>query len=198
MPDGAEGDPTYRPDMTESTTPSVLIAGGGVAALETLIALRDLAGDRVTVAAPGARDRLHVPPDDGRPAVLSGARPRVRARRIAEEFRADFIQDSVAEVRADEKIVRCASGRDVAYDHLIVAVGARRLRAIRTRSPSATTRPRSVCTACWPTSRQGYLQRVAFVVPGEAAWTLPLYELALMTARAGLEHGHGRRPASRS
>jgi len=35
--------------MTGPTTPHVLIVGGGVAALETLIALRDLAGDRVTV-----------------------------------------------------------------------------------------------------------------------------------------------------
>lgn len=41
--------------MTEPTTPSVLILGGGVAALETLIALRDLAADRMTITlvAPG-------------------------------------------------------------------------------------------------------------------------------------------------
>ena len=39
---------------------------------------------------------------------------------------------------------------------------------------------------------QGYLQRVAFVVPGEAAWTLPLYELALMTARQAWSMGMDR------
>ena len=35
--------------MTETTSSHVVIAGGGVAALETLMALRDLAGDRVTI-----------------------------------------------------------------------------------------------------------------------------------------------------
>ena len=39
---------------------------------------------------------------------------------------------------------------------------------------------------------QGYLQRVAFVVPGEARWTLPLYELALMTARQAWSMGMDR------
>jgi NADH dehydrogenase FAD-containing subunit len=41
--------------VTESTTPHVLIVGDGVAALETLIALRDLAADRMTITlvAPG-------------------------------------------------------------------------------------------------------------------------------------------------
>ena len=28
----------------------------------------------------------------------------------------------------------------------------------------------------------GYIKRVAFVVPSGASWTLPIYELALMTA----------------
>ena len=153
MPDGAEGDPTYRPVMTESTTPRVLIAGGGVAALETLIALRDLAGDRVTITllAPET-DFTYRPMTVAQPFSLGHAREYALAG-IAGEFRADFIQDSVAEVRADEKIVHCASGRDVAYDHLVIAVGAQGDSELpRTRSPSATTPPRSVCTACSPIS----------------------------------------------
>ena len=39
---------------------------------------------------------------------------------------------------------------------------------------------------------QGYLARVAFVVPGEIAWTLPIYELALMTARQAWSMGIDR------
>jgi sulfide:quinone oxidoreductase len=39
---------------------------------------------------------------------------------------------------------------------------------------------------------QGYLQRIAFVVPAEASWTLPLYELALMTARQAWSMGMDR------
>ena len=41
--------------MTETTPSQVVIAGGGVAALETLMALRDLAGDRVDDHAHRAR-----------------------------------------------------------------------------------------------------------------------------------------------
>ena len=174
MPDGAEGDPTYRPVMTESTTPSVLIAGGGVAALEILIALRDLAGDRVTITllAPET-DFTYRPMTVAQPFSLGHAREYALAG-IAKEFRADFIQDSVAEVRADEKIVHCASGRDVAYDHLVIAVGAK-------ATPSY---PHAITFGDDPSEErlhgmladleQGYLQRVAFVVPAEARWTLPL------------------------
>ena len=59
--------------MAEPT--HVVIAGGGVAALETLMALRDLAGDRVavTLVAPGTS--FIEPPDDGRAAVHRGACP---------------------------------------------------------------------------------------------------------------------------
>jgi sulfide:quinone oxidoreductase len=39
---------------------------------------------------------------------------------------------------------------------------------------------------------EGYAQRVAFVVSSDTAWTLPLYELALMTARQAWSMGMDR------
>jgi sulfide:quinone oxidoreductase len=39
---------------------------------------------------------------------------------------------------------------------------------------------------------EGYAHRVAFVVPTDTAWTLPLYELALMTARQAWSMGRDR------
>jgi sulfide:quinone oxidoreductase len=38
---------------------------------------------------------------------------------------------------------------------------------------------------------EGYLKRVAFVVPSGVAWALPAYELALMTAWQVWGMGHG-------
>jgi hypothetical protein len=38
---------------------------------------------------------------------------------------------------------------------------------------------------------EGYLKRVAFVVPPGVAWALPAYELALMTAWQVWGMGHG-------
>jgi sulfide:quinone oxidoreductase len=178
--------------MPVSATPRVLILGGGVAALETLIALRDLAGDRVaiTLVAPETHFTYR-PMTVAQPFHLGHARQYALAG-IAEEFQADFIQDSVAEVLADEKTVRCASGRDVAYDYLVIAVGAK-------ASPSF---PHAITFGDDPSEErlhgmladleQGYLQRVAFVVPAEATWTLPLYELALMTARQAWSMGMDR------
>ena len=178
--------------MTETTYPQVLIAGGGVAALETLIALHDLAGDRVAIT-------LVAPETDFTYRAMAVAQPfslghvcRYGLAGIAEEFGAGFLQDSVAEVRAGEKTVRCASGRDVAYDHLVIAVGAK----------ATPSNPHAITFGDDPSEErlhgmladleQGYLQRVAFVVPSEATWTLPVYELALMTARQAWSMGMDR------
>jgi sulfide:quinone oxidoreductase len=178
--------------MTEPTTPRVVIVGGGVAALETLIALRDLAGDRVmiTLVAPETNFSYR-PMTVAQPFHLGHAREYPLAD-IAEEFHAAFIRDSVAEVRADDKSVRGASDRELSYDYLVIAIGAK-------ASPSF---PHAITFGDDPSEQrlhgmladleQGYLQRVAFVVPGEAAWTLPLYELALMTARQAWGMGMDR------
>jgi sulfide:quinone oxidoreductase len=169
--------------MTETTSPHVLIAGGGVAALETLIALRDLAGERVaiTLLAPET-DFTYRPMTVAQPFSLGHARAYGLAA-IAKEFGAAFVQDSVAEVRADEKVVRCASGRDVAYDQLVVAVGAKATPSFPHAITFGEDPSEERLHGMLADLEQGYLQRVAFVVPAEATWTLPLYELAVMTAR---------------
>jgi sulfide:quinone oxidoreductase len=178
--------------MTETTPPHVLIAGGGVAALETLIALRDLAGERVaiTLLAPDA-DFTDRPMTVAQPFSLGHARAYGLAG-IAEEFGAAFVQESVAEVRADEKRVRCAGGRDVAYDHLVVAVGARATPSFPHAITFGEDPSEERLHGMLADLEQGYLQRVAFVVPAEATWTLPLYELAVMTARQAWTMGMDR------
>jgi sulfide:quinone oxidoreductase len=178
--------------MTEPTPPHVLIAGGGVAALETLIALRDLAGERVAVTLLAPETHFtYRPMAVAQPFSLGHARTYGLAG-IAEEFGAALVQDSVAEVRADEKRVRCGGGRDVAYDHLVVAVGAKATQsfphAITFGDDPAEERLHGMLADL----EQGYLQRVAFVVPAEATWTLPLYELAVMTARQAWSMGMDR------
>ena len=178
--------------MTEPTNPHVLIVGGGVAALETLIALRDLAGDRVTITLVAPQTNFtYRPMTVAQPFSLGHARD-YPLPDIAQEFDAAFVGDSVTEVRAEEKTVQCSSGREVAYDYLVIAVGAQ-------ASPSF---PHAITFGDDPSEErlhgmladleQGYLQRVAFVVPGDTAWTLPLYELALMTARHAWSMGMDR------
>jgi sulfide:quinone oxidoreductase len=178
--------------MTETTPPHVLIVGGGVAALETLIALRDLAGDRVTITLVAPETNFtYRPMTVAQPFLLAHAREYPLAD-IAEEFDAAFVGDSVAEVRAEEKSVRCSSGRELSYDYLVIAIGAKAgpsfTHAITFGDDPSEERLHGMLADL----EQGYLQRVAFVVPGEATWTLPLYELALMTARQAWSMGMDR------
>src|SRR3954463_6003706 len=49
IPDGVAWRGPYRRAMTPTTPVHVVIAGGGIAAVEAMMALRDLGEDRVTV-----------------------------------------------------------------------------------------------------------------------------------------------------
>ena len=95
-------------------------------------------------------------------------------------------------MRADEKTVHCASGRDVGYDHLVVAVGAKATPSFPHAITFGEDPSEERLHGMLADLEQGYLQRVAFVVPAEATWTLPLYELALMTARQAWSMGMDR------
>src|SRR5215204_5608222 len=111
--------------MTETTSSHVVIAGGGVAALETLMALRDLAGDRVaiTLIAPDS-DFIYRPMKVAEPFNVGHARDYALVD-VARDHGARFVHDSVTEVEPGQKVVRCASGVHVPYDHLVVATGAK-------------------------------------------------------------------------
>jgi sulfide:quinone oxidoreductase len=169
--------------MTESTRPHVVIAGGGVAALETLMALRDLAGDRVaiTLIAPETTFTYR-PMKVVEPFYLGHAREYQLAD-VARDHGARFIHDRVAEVEPEHKVVRCGTGVHVPYDHLVLATGAKAVPAFRDALTFGADPAERRLHGLLADLEQGYLKSVAFVVPGEAAWTLPLYEIALMTAR---------------
>ncbi len=160
----------------------VLIAGAGVAALEALLALRHLAGPRVSV------DLLAPTPDFVlRPfAVLepfSGAEtPRLSLGRVVREHAAGHVFDRVVAVEPEQRLVRGASGDEYGYDALIVAIGARVVDAL----PGALSFPGRDAAARYRELlgelERGQVREVVFAVPADTAWALPLYELALLTA----------------
>jgi sulfide:quinone oxidoreductase len=166
----------------------VLIAGGGVAALETLLALRDLAGERVSTT-------LLAPQPTFTSNAMSVARlfARGRPQRVDLAEAADeVVCDSLAEVEADAGRVRCVSGEVLEYDQLVLAVGAKSRRAwshgITLGMDSAEEELHSLLEEI----ERGYVGQVAFVVPGGTVWPLPLYELAIMTARQAWSMGMDR------
>ena len=108
---------------------------------------------------------------------------------VAREYGARFLRDRVAAVRPEERVVRLAGGDELAYDQLVLAVGAQPTRAFTHAITFGDDPAEERLHGMLADLETGYLRRVAFVVPGDAAWTLPLYEIALMTARQAWSMG---------
>jgi sulfide:quinone oxidoreductase len=166
-----------------SRTPHVVIAGGGVAGLEALIALRALSGDRlrITLLAPD-QHFAYRPMAVAEPFCLGHVEYHLLAD-IARDHRADLVRDALAEVDPPARRVTGRDGAALEYDSLLVATGARP----ETAYPHAITfgmdRAPEALAGLLADLEEGYASRVAFVVPKTLAWSLPLYELAVMTAR---------------
>jgi sulfide:quinone oxidoreductase len=167
----------------------VVIAGGGIAALEAVLGLNALVGDRiaVTLVAPEA-DFTYRPPCQGRPLTL-GRTQRYRLQRLADDLGVLLIPDGLAAVAPDRHEITTTSGRTVRYDALVVAVGAVPTPAFQHAITVGAQDTTDALTDLRAELERGGVRDVAFVVPGGASWTLPLYELAIMTARHGWSIG---------
>ena len=102
----------------------MLIAGGGVAALEAMLALRALAADRVEVEllAPDPKFRFR-PLSVAEPFGLGSARALDLAE-LALANHATFTCDGLDAIDAPRRVVATADGRDIPYDALLIAIGA--------------------------------------------------------------------------
>jgi sulfide:quinone oxidoreductase len=165
-----------------SALPTV-IAGGGVAALEALLALRELAGEgpRVTLLAP-APDFVYRPMAVAEPFCLGHAAHHPLDA-FARDFGAAHVRDGLAEVLADSRRLITTTGASLGYDSLLIAVGARPEPVYRHAITFGAEGAPEAFAGLLSDIEEGHAKRVAFVVPSTVAWSLPLYELALMTAR---------------
>jgi sulfide:quinone oxidoreductase len=162
----------------------VLIAGGGVAGLEALLALRALAGDRVeiTVVAPEARFVNRSMAID-QPADVGGVQS-LKLRDITVELGAHWQRATVERIDHERHVVVTGKGRELPYDQLVLALGARPERewhsdGVLTYHDAADAHEyRRLLRQL----EEGRVRRVAFVKPAGASWLLPLYELALTSA----------------
>ena len=162
----------------------VVIAGGGVAALEALAALRELAPGRVApILVTDARNFYYRPLLVGEPFGLGTPR-RYALDDICTDLGAELIADRVAEVLPDQHLVRTGAGL-IAYDVLLVCPGARPYPAFQ----DGLTFDREMSPEDFDEAladlADGLAPHIAIVVPDGVAWTLPAYELALMTAAWG-------------
>jgi sulfide:quinone oxidoreductase len=162
----------------------VLIAGGGVAGLETLLALRALAGDRVdvTIVAPELRFINRSMAVD-QPFKHQRSRG-IRLEDVAVEFGARWHRGALDRVEHARRRGVTRDGEELPYDALVLAIGARSERGWSSESVLTFRDGRDgpVYRLLLHRLRQGLVNRLAFVKPAGASWPLPLYDLALMTA----------------
>ena len=163
------------------TMPHVLIAGGGVAALEAALALRALAPDPVDVELLGPEPHFwYRPLSVAEPFGLGEAR-HYELSTLAADAGARFTLGELQGVDVAAHEARTSVGA-IAYDVLLVAIGANPVAAVpgaeTFRGPADTETIRGILAE----AVAGHVHRIAFVVPWGATWALPAYELALMTA----------------
>jgi sulfide:quinone oxidoreductase len=169
---------------------NVLIAGGGPAALEAALVLRRTAGAAVatTLLAPGT-EFTYRPLTVLSPFAAGGAAA-YPLDRIAADAGFTRRAGMLARVDPAEHAVETAAGERLAYDFLLVALGARAVPPFAagltfTGAPADAERLHGLVQDV----EAGYARRVAFVVPTGSTWPLPVYELALMLAERGFEAG---------
>ena len=173
---------------TKPPTPRVVVAGGGVAALEAILALRALAGrlPAITLVAPESEfappaASVASPFGFGLPATLP-------LDPFAASYGVQLRHGTLARVDTARRLAMLADGGTLAYDHLLVAVGARRRAAVPSASPSAGPAT-STGRGGLDDMAAGRAERLVVTLPSLETWPLPAYELAIMAASSSARAG---------
>jgi sulfide:quinone oxidoreductase len=171
-----------RIDGNGSAPPRVLVVGGGVAALETVLALRAVAGMRVEIELIAPHHDLRYPPlDVVEPFGL--APPHVELATALAALDARHRLDAIDDVDAGAHRVHTRGGAVLHYEALVLAVGARPVHAIPGALTYGDRSSREDFAGLLAAAEAGHGDRILFAVPEGVSWPLPLYELAVMTAR---------------
>jgi sulfide:quinone oxidoreductase len=166
----------------------ICIVGGGVAGVEALLALSDLAGERasLTLIAPEP-EFVYKPLLVEEPFGL-GPPEQYALQPLADECGAEFMLKAASAVKPDRHELELDDGSALGYDYLVVCVGGRYEPAYEGATTFPNPRKPLRIDEVIERARAGS-GRIAFVVPPSITWSLPLYEVALMTDRRARESG---------
>jgi sulfide:quinone oxidoreductase len=165
---------------------TVVVAGGGVAALEAALALQALAGRRVDVELVSPEPRFYYRPLSVAEPFGAGELRHYELGRLAALAGASLTLGAVAAVDAERREARTAGGAVLPFDALLVACGTLPKPcvdgAVTFRGPADMEH----IAALIAEAGSGSVDSIAYSIPAGAVWSLPAYELALLTA-ASLE-----------
>jgi len=172
-----------HPTRSSASEPlRVLVAGGGVAGLEALLALRALAGELVELELLAPEPYFWYRPLAVAEPFDTGEVPRIELVEVAESVSAGFTLGRLASIDAHARTARTGNGTDIGYDALVVAAGASPrpwlAGALTFRGPADAELMRELLHE----AARGTVGSVVFAAPSSGGWLLPLYELALQTA----------------
>ncbi len=167
----------------------MIIAGGGVAALETALALKDLAPDRTEVTLIAPNTEFVYRPMAVREPFAYGPASRYELAPIVNDAGATLLSDELRWIDPVEQTVHTNNDESIRYDALMLALGAK---ATARYAHALTIDDRHLGETLHGLIQDiegGYIHSLAFVSPGRMAWPLPLYELALMTLGRAYDMG---------
>jgi sulfide:quinone oxidoreductase len=169
-------------DTVNAEEVNVLIAGGGVAALEASLALQSFGDDRLDVRLLAAEPRFWYRPVAVAEPFALGRVSSFDLSTLAAQAGASVTLGRLVSVDAARRIAYTKPGGAMEYSLLLIACGAVPVQAVNGaltfRGPADTEQIVKLLGEIG----EGTVRRVAFVVPFGAAWSVPAYELALMTA----------------
>jgi sulfide:quinone oxidoreductase len=174
-------------NQTRSTPFRVVIVGGGVAGLEAALALQELAGEWIaTTLLTPSTEFVYRPMRVREPFAASAAR-HYPLEEISRDVGVTLVHDAFGWLDPDRRQVHTEAGATLDYDALLLAPGARS----RPRFEHAVTlddsRLDEQLHGLIQDVEGGYVHKLAFLAPSPMPWPLPLYELALLTARRAYE-----------
>jgi sulfide:quinone oxidoreductase len=167
----------------------VIVAGAGVAGLETVLALRRLAHDPIDVEVLEPEAEFTYRPLAVAEPFGAGHVHRFPFSDLLEPAGARHRRDALRDVRPDERRLATEAGETLEYDALVVTCGGRTAEALPGALTFRGTEDRQALESLLDELAAGSVRRVVFALPGGPAWPLPLYELALMTGARVAELG---------
>ena len=168
--------------MSGNGRTKVVIAGGGVAALEAALALRDHAGDRITVELLAPDPVFWYQPMSVAEPFGLGDVMHFELDAIASAVGAHRTPAGLTGIDAWRHVAHTTRNTEVPYDVLLVACGALPLPAVPGAITFRGASDSEKVGRLLDEIAAGEVRSVAFTIPWGAAWSLPTYELALLTA----------------
>jgi sulfide:quinone oxidoreductase len=158
----------------------VVIAGGGFAGVEALLALWELGSEYVRVTLVAPEPRLFYRPA-ATAEVFEDDPPRCYdLEEITSELGAAFVKARVVSVGSQTGYVRLSSGPRLTYDDLVLATGGRATAGVAGAVMFRGQHDVRALRLLVRDIEREEVRRVGFALPAGTSWPLPLYELALL------------------